>query len=270
MIEFDNYEIFITELDKLANYDFKTYTDSFIKRRIQARMTRLNMRKLSDYLHYLRSNPEEIDRLHHDFSIHVTHFFRDKSMYDVFMLESLFHLLNEKDKLGDRKIKLWSAGCSSGEETYTIAIILLELLGNRIQDFNVEIVGSDIDKAAIDFAKIGKYESSQFKETEKDILDKYFQKTGEDYLVIDEVKKLVSFKVLDLLSAFKPRNLDVIFCRNVVIYFSQQVKETLFSDFYNCLNKEGLLILGKTETLIGPSKDKFKMLNIAERIYKKE
>jgi chemotaxis protein methyltransferase CheR len=191
-------------------------------------------------------------------------------MYDSFMLESMFGLLKDKDSRDQRFLKIWSAGCSSGEETYTIAIIILELLGKRIKDYMVKIIGTDIDTQALAMAKKGIYSSSQFSETAPDILLNYFSKADGTYEVKPEVKALVEFQESDLMAGIKPRNLDVIFCRNVIIYFSQEAKEKLFMEFCSCLNTGGYLVLGKTETLIGPAKEKLRLVNTVERIYLKE
>jgi chemotaxis protein methyltransferase CheR len=264
------YAVILSELTSLIRYPLENYSKSFIIRRLEARIRRTFLHTLKEYFSYLRNNPGEIKLFLDDLSIHVTHFFRDRVMYDTFMLESLFELMKNKDDSHNKKLRVWSAGCSSGEEVYSIAIILLELLGNRIKDFSVSVLGTDIDKDAIDMAKIGVYHEEQFKECDPLILKKYFRQIDGSYEVIPQVRALVSFELNDMLSSLKPKGFDVIFCRNVVIYFSPEIKEKLFNDFYESLNHKGFLVIGKTETLTGPAKDKFKMKSLSERIYMKE
>ena len=261
----------IDSLNVLTNGKTKNYSKAFLLRRIMGRARRLGINDAPGYIEYLNNNKDEIGRFITEMSIHVTHFFRDKAMYDAFMLETLFKLMKHKDDSSSRTLKIWSAGCSSGEETYSIAILIMELLGNRINDFVVEIIGTDMEKTAIEMANNAVYIEDQFRETDPDIFKKYFTKLDDGkYKVVDELKKIVRFEIGDILSTFKPKNVDVIFCRNVVIYFSREIKEKLYQDFYNCINPGGFLVLGKTETLTGPAREKFEMENIAERIYIKK
>ncbi|MFH2020294.1 MAG: protein-glutamate O-methyltransferase CheR [archaeon] len=258
----------LTDLSVASGFDFSKYSEPFVLRRVHARMLRLSMKEETDYLAYLRAHPEEKEKLHCELSIHVTHFFRDKAMYDVLMLESLFDLMKRKDIEGRRLIRIWSAGCSSGEEPYSVAIMAKELLGSR-SDFHISIIGTDMDDDALELAGIGAYGEEQLKEADPDIIKKYFNLHEGRYYINDDIKKLVTFQKGDMLTSSKPKQVDVIFCRNVVIYFSKEIKEKLYEDFYDCLLPGGILILGKTETLTGNSREKFKVSNISERIYTK-
>ena len=166
-------------------------------------------------------------------------------------------------------LRIWSAGCASGEEPYTIAIILLEELGDNLGNLLVSILATDIDDDALKKAMQGFYQPFSLKNIPPNILKKYFHSENGGYRIKDVVKRLVRFRKHDLISGEKLRYFDVIFCRNVMIYFSRELQERLFMDFYNSLNDGGFLIIGKTETLTGEAREKFICVNVQERIFRK-
>jgi chemotaxis methyl-accepting protein methylase len=265
----ESYKLLLGLIKKKTGFKCENYTENFLKRRISSRMYALHVNSFSDYILQLNSNPAEKDLLLEELTIHVTNFFRNRDAFEIFIAETLMELMDRKTKNNDKCLNIWSAGCSSGEEPYTLAMVLIEMLQWRIKEYSINILGTDLSASTILKEKKGEYEEIQLKEAPSDYIKKYFIKQGEIYKIKDEVKKLVRFEVGDILSGILPKNQDILFCRNVVIYFNAEQKEKLYMNFYNSLAIGGYLVLGMTETLTGPAKDKFKLFNNANRIYKK-
>jgi len=173
-----------------------------------------------------------------------------------------------KQEHSRKTIRVWCAGTSYGEETYSIAILLLQVLQERITDFDVKISGTDIDPDCIAKAKNGLYEPSHLKEVNKNILNKYFDREGENYRVKDELKQLTEFKLHNLTSDKQLKNIDLILCRNVVIYFTKPLQAYVYNLFANCLKPGGFLVLGKVESLGGYAQGFFEAMDNKERIYR--
>lgn len=252
-----------------TSFNCYNYTDKFLRRRVWTRMYSLNLEKYVEYHKILEFQSGEKDMLLKELTIHVTNFFRNKEAFDAFVAETVMEVMNRKSQTKNHSLKIWSAGCSTGEEPFTIAMILLEILQMRIKDFNISILGTDYSPETIEKAKIGIYEEPQLKEAPPEYIGKYFEKIEDKYAIKPEVKNLVKFEVGDILSDNKPTNMDIIFCRNTVIYFTIEQKDKLYQDFYNNLNPSGFLVLGMTESLTGPAKEKFKVFNNSYRIYQK-
>ena len=174
-------------------------------------------------------------------------------------------------------MRIWSAGSSDGKEAYSIAMLFLELLGENDARSKVSIIATDIDHECLKRAREGSYFSrrgiSQTDITKQlsflENPDKFFDITNENYEVKPIVKNMVSFQYHDLISGPKKHSFDIIFCRNVVIYFSRALQEVLYVDFYNALNHGGFFVMGKTETLVGDARTMFTPYNSRERVFQK-
>ncbi len=252
------------------NLDFNCehYKDSHFKRRIDVRLRATNSSTYHEYLRLLQTSDIEWDFLMETLTVNVTSFFRNPEVYDIVEKNVLPAMIKSK-RNGLRSIKIWSAGCSIGVEAYSIAILLHRILGDEIKRYNIKITGTDIDKDSLLKAQKGVYSDAEVKDVHDDVLKKYFTVDGKKYIISDELKKIVSFKKQDLISGPKMRGMDAIFCRNVTIYFQKELQEKLYMDFYNALSNDGFFVMGKTETLIGQSKDLFSPFNSKERIYQK-
>ncbi|MBN1793040.1 protein-glutamate O-methyltransferase CheR [Candidatus Woesearchaeota archaeon] len=249
--------------------NIQNFKSDFIQTRVKKRMMRHNTTSYKDYLEILKTKIEEQHAIIQALSIHVTHFFRDKNVYEVFLTETIMKLLKEKQANKQRILKIWSAGCSSGEEPYSIAMIFLEILQDQIKDYMIDIKGTDISSEMIELAKRAAYEPEQLKETPQDYIDKYFQKVDDKYYIKEEVKKLVRFEVKDIWAEDNPRAVDIIFCRNTMIYFSPDLRDKLFLSFHGRLLPEGFMVLGMTEILTPAAQKLFEAENNLYRIYKK-
>ena len=176
-----------------------------------------------------------------------TFFFRDRHTLE--QLTSF--LLQQIDSYA--KIKVWDAGCAMGPEPYTFGIILCEAIGAEKYK-KVSILATDIDKRALQAAEIGSYTERSLEKVPKENLSKYFTKEKNNYVIKDEIKKAVSFKVHNLLSDPYPNNCDLIICRNVLIYFTEEGKDIVYKKISDALKKGGILFVGSTEQIITPSK----------------
>jgi chemotaxis protein methyltransferase CheR len=244
----------------------KGYRDSYIKRRIAVRMRTNEVGSYAEYIKVLNSSPEEYDLLLGNLTINVTQFFRDESAFEALRDDILPELISTKRKHGQRVVKAWCAGCATGEEPYSVAMLFHLVLGPEISSWVVKVYGTDIDQPSLTKAREGRYEKiasfggREFRE--------YFDFDGQ-YKLKTEVKQMVRFSHYDLTSKHWSNHFDLIVCRNVLIYFSPSLQEELLHTFYHCLNEDGYLVLGKTETLLGGSRMMFDPINIRECIYQK-
>jgi chemotaxis protein methyltransferase CheR len=228
-----------------------------LERRLNRRLEQHKLRSFSEYYHFLRydrKREDELVVLIDNLTTNETYFFRESAQLKAFSEEIL---PEQRQMNGDRKnLRIWSAGCSTGEEPYTIAILLLES-GDWWRDWQVEILGSDINQRVLHTARRGVYKKGSHRATPPAMLRKYFVDEGKgDYRIIDAVRELVSFSCVNLLDPHKTsliRDMDIIFCRNVIIYFDRDAKKKVIGSFYDKLREGGFLLLGHSETLINLS-----------------
>ena len=256
----------------LLGFNTDQYKNTYLGRRFNARLRAYNLNTYHEYWKLLKDNTTEQERLLNDLTINVTEFFRDQSMYH-FVHDTVFPAISQQKQ----KIRIWSAGSSDGKEAYSIAMLFLELLGEQRATSKVSIVATDIDNACLQRARVGDYFSRKGisqSDVSKQLSflkkpEQFFDIAEDHYQIKPSVKKMVSFQYHDLISGPKKRNFDIIFCRNVVIYFSRSLQEVLYMDFYNALNPGGFFVMGKTETLVGEARTKFQAYNPRERVFQK-
>jgi chemotaxis protein methyltransferase CheR len=246
------------------------YKDDFLKRRFEGRMRLKGLGTFAEYAHYIDKTPAEFKDLLDALTINVSEFYRDATVWDVLRRDILPAMVKEKLASGRKELKTWSAGCADGEETYTVALIILETLSYLYKSFKIEVLGTDVDLASLNRAKRGVYAPVRLKPVSQLILQRYFTPCENGNFKISEVvKSLVTFKTHDLFTSPPSSGLDIITCRNVIIYFSRELQLKLFRNFYDALAPGGFLILGKVESIIGDTTALFKCVNIAERIYRR-
>lgn len=253
---------------KERGLDLSQYREKCLKRRIDVRLRATGMHSYLEYMAVLKKDPSEYDRLLDALTINVTNFFRDKSAYRIIEDSVIPELVSSKKKYRKKIIRVWSAGCASGEEPYSMAILFHEILGNKINDFLISIHATDIDKPCLEKAKTAEYEAGAFSGVDEKILRLYFKRDLK-YRLKEEIRQMVKFKRHNLISDRPLACLDIILCRNVLIYFSRGLQMRLFGKFCKGLNKGGYLILGKAESLSEVSAELFRPVNIRERIYQK-
>ncbi|MBK6263913.1 PAS domain S-box protein [Marivirga sp. S37H4] len=234
-------------LEKRSGTDFSQYKPTTILRRVNYRMNKLQLSSLADYYAMIEKNPKELDILFETVLIGVTEFFRDKNAYDS--LSANFQKLIKSKKPED-PIRIWCVGCATGEEPYSIAILLHEILGADISKYDLQIFASDIDERVLNFARKGIYQKVSVENIPPKLLAKYFdKKTNTHYEVKKTIKKDILFSRHDITSDPPFVKLDAIICRNLLIYFNNNLQKQTFQIFHFALRNNGLLFLGKSESV---------------------
>jgi chemotaxis protein methyltransferase CheR len=227
----------------------------FISKRIQKRMDALSVETVSEYIRILRfSDPDnsEFQKLTDLLTINETYFFRDFPQLQAFGEHCLSEVAEKKTAAGDRTLRIWSAGCSTGEEPYTLAIILLEML-EEAEKWKIVISAGDIDLTALEKARKGVYGARSLRDAPPEYLRRHFNEIGdESYKISEKIKKLVEFEHINLSekeAIRKKKGFDFIFCRNVLIYFDDMSRKRLVDQFYVALNPGGYIFLGSSESI---------------------
>lgn len=226
-------------------FDFTNYKQPTILRRIKRRMEQHHIDDVAKYYIFLQQNPEEIERLANDFLIGVTCFFRDPDAFAIIEEKVITDIVNNKNP-GDI-IKIWVAGCATGEEAYSLAILLREYLDKKQQQTEVKIFATDISKSSLEFASKGVYMQNSVKSIGTDRL-KFFNREGENYKIKPEIRKMLIFAHHDLTKNPPYCNIDLISCRNLLIYMNASLQKKVFSMMYFGLKKDGYLFLGPSES----------------------
>ncbi len=232
-----------------SGVDFTFYKKPTIRRRVARRMALKNVERLSEYLKDLQTNREELDALYQDLLIQVTSFFRDPDVFRVLRNRILPRILAAKPA-GD-SVRIWVPGCASGEEAYSIAICLLENLGDRAPLTPIQIFASDISEPAIDKARAGVYSSDAMKKVSKERVRRFFDRVNGNYQIKSGVRDLCIFARHDLTRDPPFSRMDLISCRNVLIYLEPVLQKRILAAFRYALQDGGVLLLGKSETLTG-------------------
>jgi len=223
--------------------------------RFSKRLAELGLPSFADYIKYLKFDTKKIDELAKLFELVTTNetsFCRDMKQLEAFQANVLKEKIDEQRKVGKKEINIWSAGCSSGEEPYTLAILLHESLKMDLPSWNIKITAVDLSPAMIDRAKKGVYGEYAFKTTPDDIKNKYFSQDPGGWKIKPAVAKLVDFQQMNLNESASLKRIarsHIVFCRNVIIYFDEDMKKRVVSSFYDNLMPGGYLMLGHSETL---------------------
>jgi chemotaxis methyl-accepting protein methylase len=230
----------------VTGVDFTSYKEETLQRRLDRRLATLKIGSGEQYLRYTQQNPGELTILQRLFLVSLSSFFRDSGAFAL--VEKYLTELVRQKKPGDT-IRIWVPGCASGEECYTFAIMLAEILGENFTNLNIRILGSDLSPEALAFAQEGVYRQTSFKETDPKILKGYFEHKGQLYRVSQPIRAVCEFMKQDVASAKAPENLDVISCRNLLIYMKSNLQDQLFKKFHQALLPNGLLFIGQSENI---------------------
>lgn len=235
-----NYDWFKKKVYDLTGIDLNNYRPKQMERRISSLMERVGAKDYREYHLLLAKRKEHYQQFLNHITINVSEFFRNPERFKELETKILPELLRESSRL-----KIWSAACSYGAEPYTIAMILERLAPGK----GHRVLATDLDKQMLEKAKLGKYSVHDVKNIEKSLLDKYFTQDGTDYILSEQIKKKVDFKHHDLLKDSYEQGFDLIVCRNVVIYFTDDAKDKLYRQFHQSLRKNGYLFVGGTERI---------------------
>jgi len=263
------YQRFVDLIYKKTGIWFESTKRYFVDKRLDERITELGLKDYREYYQLLKFSVEqtEMQQLINRLTINETYFFRDFPQLQGFAEDVLLQMVKEKIKAGDKRIRLWSAGCSTGEEPYTLAIILLEMLPEPDQ-WTIEIMASDINTRVLDFARKGFYNSRSIKDVPMEYLARYFIQRFETYILNTKIRNMVTFKTINLVEEQDMKiqaNYDLIFCRNVLIYFDTESRLRVLKRFYRSLRRDGYIYLGHSESVTRIT-DSFKMKRIGSTI----
>lgn len=265
-----DFRLLLEKIFEERGLDFRQYREEILKRKVALRMRTNNAASYVEYLKVLTKKPEEYDKLFEALCINVSEFFRDSQVW-VTLRYLLEKIIKEKIEKNDNLLKIWSAGCAGGEEPYSLAILLKEVFKSINTDIPVEIYGTDIDKDCLRLAQAGRYSKDALKNVNEDYLKDYFVVSEGYWRLKEEVRKMVKFRSLDLVSQETVRDNDIAVCRNVFIYFNRPLQEELLRKFHASLKSGGYLIMGRTELIFSEAKDEiFKNIDPNARIYQKK
>jgi chemotaxis protein methyltransferase CheR len=237
------YEAFKQSIYDMTKIDLNSYKERQMKRRIEALITKHEINSYVDYVNLLKTDKVAYEEFINYITINVSEFYRNPEQWILLEKEVFPSLM---DRFG-KDIKIWSAACSTGDEPYSLAMLLTRFIPiNRIR-----ILATDIDKQVMEKAKVGLYHEKSLKALPDEFLKKYFNKVSDrTYQISDTIKSCVEFKQHDLLRDPYPTNCNLIVCRNVLIYFTDEAKNKIYTEFHNALTKDGLLFVGSTEQII--------------------
>ena len=266
-------------LDYLQNqkgFDFSGYRRSLLERRINKRLLATETGNFNEYCTFLTNNQIEADELIDALTINVSQFFRNPLVFEFISEKLLPPMISEKLQRYKKYLRIWSAGCASGEEAYSLAIIFNEFLEKEKLELDLRIFATDIDKKSLKSAEEGLYNFESIKDVRYGLLSKYFIQKNNSFRIVSKIKNMVNFSSYDLLekNSYAPPesifgNFDLIFCRNVLIYFNLEYQEKIFEKLHRSLVPKGYLILGEAEMISKRYQRYFTSLGEYLKIFKK-
>lgn len=263
--EDSNFETLLNYLRQKHHFDFTNYKREGLMRRICYRMQQLSISDFSKYNDYLEVDSEEFVNLFNIIENNLTYFFRD--------IDDWYYLSNQiipqiiASKSSEEPIRTWSAGCSSGQETYTLAMLLAEVLGLEQFHQRVQIYGTDIDQEALNQARQGSYFSDQVTNVPGSLLNKYFERADDCYVFRRDLGNSIFFYRRNMIEDPPLSRMDLLLCRNTLIYFNLEAQTKVLMRFHFSLKDSGFLFLGKSE--MAPNLDLFSSVNLHHRIFAK-
>ena len=256
-------------LKTFTGFHLQCYKDSCIKRRLAARIRAVGCATAEDYADLLMRDKAEPDALIKTLTIHVSKFFRNPSTFDKLRVEVLPSLFSLCIAEGRGSLNIWSVGCAGGEEPYTLALVLRDSFAREMSRVGVSITASDIDPAVLHFAGRAIFEPESLEDAPPAYRERFFTLREGKYHLAPEIRDMVDFQRDDLLRPAARAECDLILCRNVLIYFDRSHQETILNGFADALRRGGMLVLGKSETLLASSRGMFRAVCPVERIYRK-
>ncbi len=248
-----------------TSMDFTNYKDATLSRQIMRRMTAKQMPNIEEYGKFLNKNEPELRELANNFLICVTSFFRDPDAFET--LRRYLKVLLNKKQFGE-DIRVWMPGCASGEEVYSMAILLMEELGERVSQYRIQLFATDINTDAIHTARSGIYPETALAEINDELIKKYFSVQNGMYQVDKRLKEMILFARQDLTQDPPFVRLDMVSCRNLLIYFKPELQDKVMKIFHYSLRENGLLFLGKSEA-VGKSTALFSELDRKNKLFQK-
>ncbi len=238
----DNYEKFKSDVFRLTKIDLNCYKEKQMRRRIDTLITKNKVSTYDQYVELIKKDTEKFEQFVNFLTINVSEFYRNPDQWNLMDKEIIPYLIQKNGK----NLKVWSAACSTGDEPYSLVMAL----SRHVPLSNIKIIATDIDKQVLAHAQMGLYNEKSIAAVPEDLKKKYFTKVGNSYQISDEIKKCVQFKEHNLLKDPYPSDCNLIVCRNVVIYFTDEAKDEIYRKFYQSLKKTGVLFIGSTEQIM--------------------
>jgi two-component system CheB/CheR fusion protein len=247
-------------------FDFTGYKRSSVQRRVTKRMAEVGAERYDDYIDYLQLHADEFAQLFNTLLINVTGFFRDLQTWEYMAEEIVPQLVASRP--ADTPLRVWSAGCASGEEAYTVAMVLARVLGDEAFRTRVKIYATDVDEEALDYARLGAYLPRQIEDVPREALDRFFERTEQRYVFRKDLRRCVIFGRNDLVQDAPISRIDLLVCRNTLMYFTAETQSQMLRRFHFALDDDGVLLLGKSEMLITHA-NLFTPVDLKRRVFKK-
>lgn len=247
-----DYEQFIQKIKRKTRIDLSLYKEAQMKRRLTSLYRKHGYRDFIEYFDAIDQDATLMEEFLDRMTINVSEFYRNPKRWDI-LEKKMIPLLMEES----RRLKVWSAACSTGEEPYSLAMVLSKHMPLR----DVRIEATDLDEGALERAKVGLYNERAIKDVPRDMLSRYFIKEGNHYQVVDEIKRTVTFRQHNLLEDRYGFGYDLIVCRNVMIYFTEEAKDQIYDEFAKALRPGGVLFVGSTEQIFNPERYGFEPID---------
>lgn len=245
-----DYQEFIQQINRKTGIDLSLYKEAQMKRRLTSLYEKRGFRSFKEFFEAMNRDQEIFNEFLDRMTINVSEFYRNAKRWEVLEKKIFPRLL-----ASNKKLKVWSAACSTGEEPYTTAMVLSKFMPLS----QISILATDLDQNALQKAKIGVYSERSLAEVPREMKEKYFTQEGSFFKVTDEIKRTVTFKQQNLLSDRFDSNFDLIICRNVMIYFTEEAKDELYHKFNQALKPSGVLFVGSTEQIFNPNEYGFEV-----------
>ena len=259
-------EVLLDYLRRSRGFDFTGYKRTSLSRRVERRIQDVGADGYLGYLDHLEVDPDEFTQLFNTILLNVTSFFRDPPAWDYLRAEIMPRLLAEKDD--DEPFRIWSAGCASGEEAYTLAMVAAEALGPEAVRERVKIYATDVDEDALSQARQARYTANQVEGVPPELLARHFERNGDGYVFSKELRRSVIFGRHDLIQDAPISRIDLLVCRNTLMYLNSETQANVLARFSFALREGGYLMLGKAEMLLTHS-DLFTSLDLKRRVFRK-
>src|SRR5262245_17084595 len=259
-----SFEALLEFLKRTRGVDFTGYKRTSLQRRFRRRLDAVNSESYGDYLDYLEVNPEEFEQLFEALLINVTEFFRDAPTWEHLQETVLPALLADKED--DEQVRVWSAGCASGQEAYTCAMVLAEMLGVEAYRERVKIYATDIDEDALSQARLAIYNAKEMESVPPELREKYFERADQRLGFRKDLRRTVIFGRNNLVADAPISRLDLLVCRNTLMYFNAETQARILRHFHFALRDHGVLLLGRSEMMLS-HRDLFTAVDLKQRIF---
>jgi chemotaxis methyl-accepting protein methylase len=272
------FKLLLQKILKDRGLDFRSYHIELLKRRFALRIKANQLYSYTDYMKLLDRNPREYDKLFATLCINVSEFFRDPPLW-VTLQYLLENMISEKIKKKERALTIWSAGCADGQEAYSLAIAAAEALKFHTKLITARVIATDIDKASLTVAQKALYSPDHMKNVNDKLLAKYFFALEKDvdgepaantsYRIREAIASMVTFSSLDLITGTYPKDIDLLVCRNVFIYFDRELQSNILKKFFDAIRPGGYLCMGLSESMLTEVRKLFEDTDSNARIYRR-